>query len=153
MSRERDAGRGAGFWVALAIGWCIIGYGVVGVSRAKDGFGGALDVAAWVAAGHAVHDLLIAPAVFLVGITVGQLVRVRWRAPLQAGLVARAVVIAVAYPAIRGFGRKPRNPSVLPLDYTTATLTAVGVVWGLVLAWLAARALHRRLHPTQSARP
>ncbi len=69
------------------------------------------------------------------------------QAPVRAGLIASAVVVAVAFPAWGGFGRKANNPSVLPLDYTTATLTVIGVVWVLVAVWLATRIV-RRAHET-----
>jgi len=53
------------------------------------------------------------------------------------GAVGTAFVLLVGYPALRGFGRAtaPGNASVLPLDYPTAIVTAVAVVWGLAALW------------------
>lgn len=147
MSDPADR-HGAGFWVALAVGWAVIGLGVVGLMRAKYGISGALEVGAWVVGGHAVHDLLLAPAVFLVGILVARVLRPGWRAPIHFGLAASIATVAVAYPALAGYGRKPRNPTVLPLDYATAVLTVVGVVWLIVGVWLAALGARARRRDT-----
>ena len=54
-----------------------------------------------------------------------------WRWPIRAAAIGSAIVLAVSYPALRGFGREtaPGNATVLPLDYTTAVLTVLSVIW------------------------
>jgi hypothetical protein len=131
--------RHAGFWIAFVAGWCLIALGVRGLIGAKDGLSAALGVAAWVAGGHAVHDALVVPATCVVGLVLVRLVRGPARAPIRAGVLASAIVIAVAFPALGAFGRKANNPTVLPLDYPMAVLTVLGVVWALAAAWLVAR--------------
>jgi hypothetical protein len=135
------APRGAGFVAAVVVGWATIGFAAAGLVQAKIGPVGALEVAAWVLAGNVAHDVLIAPLVCVIGIGLAQAVPEPGRTPVRSGLVASALVVAVAYPALRGFGRRADNPSILPLDYGTAVLTVLGVIWGLVAVWIAARVL------------
>ena len=132
--------RGAGFWIALVVGWIVIGYALVGLVSSRQGLDGAVRVGVWIAAGHLAHDLLLAPVIVLAGLGVARLVGPRWRPPIWFGLGASAVVIGVAYPALRGYGRNPANPSILPLHYPSAVLTVLGVVWAVALVWLAFRA-------------
>ena len=73
------------------------------------------------------------------------------RAPVRAGLFASAVVILVGWAALRGYGRDhvPDNPTVDPLDYGSAVLTVLAVIWGAVavwaaMAWFRSRARARR---------
>jgi hypothetical protein len=135
--------RGRGFWVALVAGWALVGFGVVGLARGRDGLGGAFRVGLWVSAGHAAHDLVVAPLVLTVGLLVARAIPRPGRMPVQMGLVASAIAVAVAYPALRGFGRKTGNPSVLPLDYRTALLTVLAAIWVFVALWIAAVAERR----------
>ena len=91
------------------------------------------------------HDLVIAPVVALVGVFLARLLRRPWRLPVQAGSAATAIVLAVGWAPLRGYGRATAvgNPTVQPLDYSTAVATVVGVVWVVVLGWLAAIAFRR----------
>jgi hypothetical protein len=73
--------------------------------------------------------------------------------PVGAGVIASTFTLAVASPALRGFGRRTTgNPTVLPLDYTTSTLT-VGVIWTLALAWGLASLVARRRRARTSTAP
>jgi hypothetical protein len=121
----------------LVAGWAVIAFGVLGLVGSKNGLRGAFEVGAWVAGGHLIHDAILVPVTVAVGLVVARVVGPRFRAPVRAGLIASACVVAVVYPALRGFGRKPNNPTVLPLDYTSAVLVALAVVWGLVVVWIA----------------
>jgi hypothetical protein len=134
VSTDRD-GYGASFWSAFAVGWVVMGFGVVQLFASKDGAGDALRIVTWVAGGHAVHDAVVVPIALAIGAGVSALAAPRLRAPIRAGLLGTAFIFAVAYPALRGFGRKPSNPSLLPLDYGTAVLTATAIVWAAVLVW------------------
>lgn len=135
--------RGAAWWCGMVAGWLVASFGVWTLASGRDGLRGAVDVGVWVAAGHALHDLVVLPAAALVGVALARLAPRQTRAALRAGLFASVVAVAVAYPALRGFGRRPDNPSVLPLDYRSAVLTVVGVVWGLVAIWIALGVLRR----------
>jgi hypothetical protein len=147
MSEQRSP-TGAAFWVAAAVGWAVIAFGIAGVFD-RLGPRGALDVGIWVVGGNIVHDVLVAPIALAVATGIALVVPRPWRAPLIAGLAANAVVVAVAYPALRGFGRKPNNPSVLPLDYDTAVLTVLAVVWSAVAVWYGVLLIERRRSPTR----
>jgi hypothetical protein len=96
-----------------------------------------------------VHDFVIAPLVIAVGWVIARTVPHAWRVPVQAGLAASGVALIVGWAAWRGYGRDtvPDNPTVQPLDYTTAILTVWGVVWSVVAIWIAVRILRNRREP------
>jgi hypothetical protein len=151
-SGEDPAGRG--FWLGLAAGTAVMGYGVWGLVQESDATRPG-DLARWFAGGLLVHDLAVAPLVSVAAALVGRVVRGPWRAPVCAGLGASAVLVAIGWPALRGYGseRVPDNPSVQPLDEATALAWVVGAVWVLVLTWgvLATRRAQftRRVRPSQ----
>lgn len=137
---------GAGFWIAVGVGWALIGFGLARLVL-DGGFGHVLDVGTWVVGLDLVHDLAFAPVATVVAIGVLVVVPRGWRAPLLAGLGTTVVVLLLAWPLLGGYGRTD-NPTELPLDYPTAVATVLGVVWGLVALWyvvLGLRGLrHRR---------
>jgi hypothetical protein len=129
-----DRGRAA--TTGLVAGYAVMIFAVVGLLRAAS-FPSATQIAIWVVGADVLHDFLLAPTVCLVAFALTRVVPGTWRWPVAAGVIGSAFVLAVAYPALRGFGRDtaPGNPTVLPLDYTTAVLTALAVVWGLAITW------------------
>ena len=88
--------------------------------------------------GDVIHDALVAPVAALLGVTALRRVPQVARAQLRAALFTTAVVIALAWPGIRAYGRTraPDNASVQPLNYATAVLTVLAVVWLLCAIWL-----------------
>jgi hypothetical protein len=152
--------RGRVALAGLFVGYAIMVFGVVGMIRSSS-LQSLGQVATWVVAGDLVHDLVVAPLVCIVGFGLASVVPSPLRWPVRAGFMGTAVVLVVAYPALRGFGRTtaPGNGSVLPLDYTTATLTVIAVVWGLAAVWattklVVARGGRRRTgHPEADVRP
>jgi len=135
-SAERS---GPTFWVALVIGGAIMAFGIRGaVMDLKDS---APDVARWVIGADLIHDFILAPIAIGIGWSVNRLVPPRGRPPIQAALFATGVTLLVGWPGWRGYGRHlvPDNPSVQPLDYTTAILTVLAVIWGVAAIWLALR--------------
>jgi len=131
---------GAIFWIALVIGGAVMAFGIRGVLTTFD-TEPSRNLAVWIVGADLVHDLLVAPIAILVGWGIGRLVPRRWRVPVNAGLVATGVVLAVAWPALRGYGRAvvPDNPSVQPLDYSTAVAWVLGAVWIAVAVWIGVR--------------
>lgn len=85
----------------------------------------------WFLGGAIVHDALIAPVLFGIALLIGRIPG-PWRAPIQGAAIASGVVALTAYPFIRGFGRRPDNPSVLPNNY------ASGLLWALAMAAITA---------------
>jgi hypothetical protein len=74
-------------------------------------------VAVWLAGAVAVHDLLLAPLVLLLGLAVRPLLRVLpVRGALRGALLAAGCATLIALPPLLRPGT-PRNPTVLPLDY------------------------------------
>ncbi|MGP3972160.1 hypothetical protein [Streptomyces sp. 6N223] len=89
-------------------------------------------VAAWLAGAVVVHDLLLAPAVLLLGLAVRPLRRVR--GALRGALLVGGCVTLVALPPLLRPGA-PRNETVLPLDYgrnLALLLAVVAVGTGIV---------------------
>lgn len=138
---------GASFWIAMVLGGGIMAFGTRGALM--DLQTSAPDVARWVVGADLVHDFILAPLVVAIGWCVHRTVPTRWRAPIQAGLFATAITLMIGWPGWRGYGRHlvPDNPSVQPLDYTTAILTVLAAVWGIVAIWLAIRVVRARSAP------
>jgi hypothetical protein len=133
------------FWVAVGIGGAVMVYGALGLVT-DAGFGASANVAGWLAGADVANDFVLAPLACLVGAAVARVLP-RWcRAPVQAALLTTGVLLIVVFPALRGYGRDtvPDNPSVQPLDYTTATLTALAAVWAAAGVWLIVRLLASR---------
>ncbi len=78
---------------------------------------------------------MIAPLICVVGLAIAHVAPSPWRWPVRAAAIGTAIVLAVSYPALRGFGHQtaPGNATVLPLDYTTAVLTVLSVIWAAAL--------------------
>jgi hypothetical protein len=134
------AASGPGFWIAAAVGITIMAFGVRGIVTHARGTHPSAFVA-WIVGADLVHDLLLAPAALLVGALLARALPDRWWPPVRAGVLATALVLAVAWAPLRGYGRAtvPDNETVQPLDYSTAVLTVLAVVWAGVALWLAAR--------------
>jgi hypothetical protein len=127
---------GRPFWIALPVGAAVMAFGAIGLVTDL-GLSGSADVARWLVGADLANDLVLAPLACLIGAAVAHLLP-RWcRAPVQAALLTTGVLLIVAFPAVRGFGRDevPDNETVQPLDYTTATLTVLAVVWAVAAVW------------------
>jgi hypothetical protein len=130
---------GVAFWTALLVGGAIA---LVGVRSFLDTYADAsrrVSFAKWVAGVDVVHDVVIAPVAIAAGVLARRLVPARWWRPVQSGLFASAVVLLLAWRPLTHSGSGKHNVSIQPLDYRTATATALGVVWFAVLLWCALR--------------
>lgn len=111
----------------------------------------------WVTAA-VVHDVVVAPVTIAVGWAVIRFAP-RWlKAPLQTALLISAVVVAMAWPALRGYGQIPSNPTYLPRDYAEGLALTLGTVWLGCAGWAAARLARKRAvsatpAPAASAHP
>jgi hypothetical protein len=123
-------------WTCFVVGVGIMVYGVIGLLESTS-WSAARTVALWVVGADLLHDLVIAPVICVIGYVIARRAPAAWRWPVRAAALTSALVLAVAYPALRGFGRDrvPDNRSVLPLDYPTAVLTVLSVVWIVALIW------------------
>lgn len=104
------------FWVALVIGWTMIGFGVRGLLINADSPMPTEPVhwaTLFVKAGI-LNDLLVLPIVFVFGRLIARVVSPRVRAPVQGGLICAAIVTAFAYPErawVRVEFRQPDDPA------------------------------------------
>ena len=124
----------------LVVGYAVIAFGAIGLLQHL-AFDKVTQVALWVAGADLLHDFVIAPLVCIVGLAIAHWAPPPWRWPLRVAAIGTAIVLAVSYPALRGFGDQtaPGNATVLPLDYTTAVLTVLAVIWtGAFVAGLVA---------------
>lgn len=111
---ERDRG-----WLVKAVlygvGVVFIGIGVHGIwadprNVPVAGWG------KWFLGGVLIHDLLFAPVVLLLAALVVR-IPLPYRRILQAALAVGGSLTLVALPFVLGYGRRPDNPSQLPLPY------------------------------------
>lgn len=101
----------------------------------------------WLVAGPLLHDLVLFPAVAAIGWVVARVVPAPVRPVVRGGLVAAALVTAVAIPVLTGRG-DPGNASLTPLDYRRNYLLVLAAIV-LVTAALAVR--RRRVSPAPEA--
>lgn len=127
------------FAVCLAIGGCFIAFGVYSLLRKPVA---PRDFVVWLGGGIVVHDLLAAPAVFLIGRAVRRLLPGWALAPVQAGLIVSAMLVVFVLPAY-GVQHNLGNPSRLPNEYGRNLAGILVLVWLAVLGGLAHARRHR----------
>jgi hypothetical protein len=121
------ARRGPLFWGSAAAGWALILWGVRGALH-HDLHTRPGELVRFLLGGALAHDLVLAPAVLLIGTLIARMVRGRWRAPLQAILFIWGALALFALPLVRGYGRMHRNPTSLPHDYGANLAVVLAVV-------------------------
>lgn len=129
-----------GLLVGLALGVPVMAYGVRGALVDSSDTHPA-ELARWVVGLAIVNDLVVVPVAMGLGL-LGRRWTPAWAWPVvRAGLLISAVLIAVAWPLVRGYGVDPANPSLFPRDYGLGLAVALAVVWAsaLVLCIAAAR--------------
>lgn len=135
------------FWVSLVIGWVVIGFGLVSLlTHARATHPPAF--AAYIFGALFVHDFVLVPVVLAFGVVVGRRLPPSVRGPFLAAMIVSGVLILASYPALRGFGRLPGNPSLLPRDYAAGLLLALAVVWTVTVLVIVAMRRKRRAKAT-----
>ncbi|MEV0666340.1 hypothetical protein ACIBI3_19330 [Actinomadura luteofluorescens] len=99
--------------------------------------------AKWFAGAAILHDAVLVPAVLAAGALTG-LVPAGQRRVARAALVIGACVTAVAVPVVLAYGRRPDEPSRLPLPYGRNLAIVLGVIAAAAACVLAARAFTAR---------
>jgi hypothetical protein len=145
---NRTAGRT--WWVAVGVGGATMAWGTWLFLDATPDWRRRVDFAKWLVGLALVHDLLLAPIVVAIGWIVARTVPGVGRAPTQSGLIASGCVLLVALLPLRGTANASNNTTIQPLDYSSATITVLVVVWTVVGVWTIAR-LVRRTHPVSPA--
>ncbi len=79
------------------------------------------------------HDAVLLPVAIGVGALIGRFVPVAARAAVRAAAFVTAALLAVAVPLVLGYGRRPDDPSTLPLDYGRGLAATLVVVWAASL--------------------
>jgi hypothetical protein len=138
---------GRGFWIGLALGAPVIAYGAVGLVD-QVGWPRTFDVARWFGGGILLHDLVLVPIVLLLVWVIGRIAPPLLRTPLRAAVLGSGLVLALAWPGLRGYGNQADNATIHPLDYTSAVLTALALVWGVALVWVGWRLARRGFRST-----
>jgi len=139
----------AGLVIGCAVGGPLIVVGLVELVLTVDATQ-AVSFLQFFVGSDIVHDAIVAPIAGLLGVVVVRRLPAATRAPFRAALFGSAIVIAVAWPALRGYGRlrAPDNTTVQPLDYATAVITVIAVVWTVCALWWVSSALRARRRPT-----
>lgn len=143
MSGDRVVDRSVNvrlFWIMAVAGWGVMAFGVLGLLQ-NSARTHPDQWAKWFFGALLVHDALLAPLVFGMGSLVARVAPPPWRKPLAQALVASGIIVIVAFPFVRGYGRSSDNPSVLPNNYALGLAVTLAVVWFAVLAghWLTRR--------------
>jgi hypothetical protein len=150
VSEVRPEVPGRGFWIGLALGTPLMLYGVVGLvdqTRWSRSFG----VARWFGGGILLHDLVLVPTMIGVVWVIGRATPSPVHTPLRVAVLASALVVAIGWPGLRGYGNRPDNATIHPLDYTSGVLTVLALVWAVALGWSAWRLVRRRDRPRATA--
>jgi hypothetical protein len=140
---------GRSFWIGLALGTPVMVYGAVELVN-QTGWPRAFGVARWFGGGILLHDLVLVPIVLAVVWAIGRWTPTAVHTPLRAAVLGSGLILGIGWPGLRGYGNKPDNATIHPLDYSTAVLTLLALVWGAALMWSAWRLVRRadRRHPS-----
>jgi hypothetical protein len=135
----RWTGNRSVFFAAGILGWTLMGFGVWTLwhdaTRSHPG-----DWIKWFAGAALVHDFVIAPIVFAIAVGLSRAVPPSYQRIVQFATAATGLFTLIAWPLIRGYGRTPANPSILPGNYVRGLLIVLAVVWAWsVIAMVPAR--------------
>ena len=138
---EEPADGGATFWVGAAVGWAIIVVGIKMGLHDREFKPGLL--VKWAAGGLLLHDLVWLPVVAVAG-TLATVV-LRRRIPLVVAWAAATTIVMtlIAWPFVRGYGRRADNPSALPLNYAHGLLVYIAVTWLIGIVVLSVSRIRR----------
>jgi hypothetical protein len=111
----------------VAAGGALMVYAVVGaVTDRSDRIGGHLIFLVAVLLGH---DWLLMPLAIAIGALLTRAVPRQARAVTAAAVYVSGALFVVALPLVGGLGRRPDDPSALPLNYGRGLLISLAVVW------------------------
>lgn len=135
-----ESRHGRSFWALAVIGWAVMVFGIVG-AIANENRTAPTEMAAWILGMALMHDLVLAPVVFAAGMAIRRSIPPRVRAALQGALIATGVLVIYSFPLLRGYGRRPSNPTVQPNNYAIGFAIVVAVAWvvSATVLWWASR--------------
>jgi hypothetical protein len=115
----------------LVLGWGVMAFGVVSLFHSSSRTHPDQWVR-WFLGSLVAHDFIVAPVVFTIGALLVGRIPAPWRAPIQGGLIATGILTLMSWPFLRGYGRDPNDPSVLPNNYAVSLVIVLAVVWAVV---------------------
>lgn len=124
---DRRSPSGRAFWICLLIGWGVMIFGVAGTLDEAARTHPA-NFALWFVGSGLAHDVLLAPAVFVLAIALGRAVPSIVRPLVQAGLIVAGSVTIVALPLVLEKGGAQGNPSALPRNYPAGLLIVLSTI-------------------------
>lgn len=130
MTQGWWTGNRTAFLVLGTLGWSVMTFGAWSLwhdaGRTHPG-----EWAKWFAGAALIHDFVVAPIVFVIAVVVNKAVSRRFKRIVQSTLVATGLFALISFPFVRGYGRSPANPSILPNNYARSLLIVLAVVWVL----------------------
>jgi hypothetical protein len=131
------------WWLGAATGTVIIVFGLIGMV-AHSGATRPVQLVSWTIGAAVFHDALLAPFVAMLGLATTRWVPATVRVPVRVGLAISALVTALAWPYVRGYGYRASNPSALPFHYGRNLLIVVTAIWVAVASVTVVHRLVRR---------
>jgi len=125
-----------GLLVGLAVGLPVIAYGVRGMLVDTDRTHPA-ELARWIVGAAVVNDALVVPLAMGAAWLARRITPARAWPPVRSGLLATGVMLLVAWPFVRGYGRDATIPSLLERNYAVGVAAAIGLTWVAVAVWTA----------------
>src|SRR5205823_4862945 len=112
----------------------VIAYGIRG-ALVDSNLTHPVELAGWIVGSAVVHDGAVAPvAIAIAFLGRRALPRPLWR-PARWVLALSAVLVAIALPLVRGYGRNPRVPSLLSRNYAWGLAAVLLAVWVGAAVW------------------
>ena len=133
------------------LGLAVVGYGLAGLST--DPGTRPLNHLLFLATVLIGHDFVVLPAAIALGALAARTLPAWARAPVHAGLFASAVVSLVALPFVTGAGRRPDDPSALPLNYARGLTLVLALIWMVAAVGAARRRVAARTAPSRRDGP
>jgi len=130
-------------WIGLALGGAIMAYAVWGAVQAFSTTE-QLGLARWLVGSAIAHDFVLAPVVTVIGLVLARFLPVSVRGPVLGATAISGIVLLVSWPALRGYGLRAGNPSILPHDYPRNAAIVLGLVWAVALVVVAVRLIRVR---------